>query len=280
MSQNDYALLKESFGVFDGCEELANEILDECENARETRFEFKPKNNKIANLVVCRIVQGRTSSFLRSSIIVNGKYEPMCINVSGERLADGTAIGGIMHELTHAYENLKRIENKAEDLFSNANKIGYFKNDTKNFGTYKPRKELVAQSIYLLVDFERNANIAGIAGELANCKTVFKDITQAYNFVKSTKSFKNFSALNKVMDWLNNINQENDQRDIVRYANELSEHNFRTYGNFLRWFASKLRRYNRKFSSTVPKIAARYLKLEENLGPHPEFLLSETLDKL
>ena len=124
-----------------------------------------------------------------------------------------------------------------------------------------------------MTDFERNAYIAQIKGELEACDKAFWDIKDAFEYIKTTVPYRNYQTIFSFCSELCGIENNKAQKDILKYVSELSNYNFKTYDDFRNWLNMKMKKYQRKFNNILPKIAAEYLTLSESFNPSMNYLI-------
>ena len=124
-----------------------------------------------------------------------------------------------------------------------------------------------------MTDFERNAYIAQIKGELEACDKSFWDIKDAFDFIKTTIPYRNYQKIFSFCSELCDIDDNKIQKNILDYISELSNYKFKTYGHFIKWLNTKMNNYQRKFNNILPKIAAEYLTLSESFNPSMNYLI-------
>lgn len=178
-----------------------------------------------------------------------------------------------MHELLHAYENQQRRINNAPSMGKVARTIGYDKNPINKTPSYNDNKQKISYILYHLTDFERNAYIAQIKGELEACDKAFWDIKDAFEYIKTTVPYRNYQTIFSFCSELCDIDDNKIQNNILNYISELSNYKFETYGHFIKWLNTKMNNYQRKFNNILPKIAAEYLTLSESFNPSMIYLI-------
>ena len=275
LDHSHFAQLCESYGVFNGCEETTKEIMDIVDYMLKNNMEiFKTKINNstfIENAEI-KLTNTSNSAFYSDSQIKNGKYSPLRL-IIGIATSKRGIISSIMHELLHAYENQQRYVNNAPSMGTVSRTIGYYKNPISKTPSYNIIKQKLSYVLYHLTDFERNAYIAQIKGELEACDKAFWDIKDAFEYIKTTVPYRNYQTIFSFCSELCGIENSKVQRDILNYTSELSNYNFKTYGNFRNWLTMKMKKYQKKFNNILPKIAAEYLTLSESFNPSMDYLI-------
>lgn len=273
---NDFKRLCESYGLFNGCDVLAEQIYEKFCEANEkglSEFSMVIDNSEFINIIDVYLMRGQISSFDTSSVIdEDNKYNPLILDL-GTDATPRQMKGLLMHELTHAYENYIRIAKNKKSLIQKAADSGYGKNPLNMTETYKEKKRMISYILYHLNDFERNAYIAQIKGELLNAEQEFENIDDALNFIRTTISYRNYKTIFK---WANQICNETDkytQSAILRYVSELSNNNFNTYNQFVKWLSNRVLVYQNKFNRIIPKMAAEILYMKESFNNPIDYLI-------
>jgi len=275
LDHSHFTQLCESYGVFNGCEEITKEIMDIVDYMLKNNVEiFKTKinNNTFIENVEIKLTNTSSSAFYGDSQIKNGKYNPLRLRI-GIATTKRNIMSSIMHELLHAYENQQRYVNNAPSMGKAARTIGYDKNPINKTVSYNDIKQKISYILYHFTDFERNAYIAQIKGELEACDKSFWDIKDAFDFIKTTIPYRNYQKIFSFCSELCEIENNKVQKDILDYTSELSNYNFKTYDSFRNWLIMKMKKYQRKFNNILPKIAAEYLTLSESFNQSMNYLI-------
>ena len=277
LPKKELNLICEAYGLFDGCMDLVEKIYETVlygGGVYNTTINVDHPYFKTINI---KLTDSYTSSFhpLKSEIN-DGKYDPLVLTLGVKCLHEGQPNrfkAAIAHELLHAYENLKRYNNKTISLGQKVKNIGYNKNDTSIFYNENSIEKTISAVLYYLTDFERNAYVAQIKAELQLADTVFSDINDAMKFVKNTVTYQNYEI---VFSWANELCSQTDketQAMIVYIVNSRSNNHFKTYNQFKKWLTRLAYKTERKFNNIIPKVAAESLKLDETFSENHDVLL-------
>ena len=189
-SKLTFRKLNESYGVFEGCYELAKQIYNHLKEislkSGESRvLNVDIKNSKWIDSLEIMIYYDENSntgaSYNASSQIVKSvnntrKYLPLKLSVN---LASNNIVINLMHELTHAYEDYNRQINNKPSMTDKALENGYYLNNS--VGNYDYDKKYISYILYYLTDFEVNAHLSQLKGELQNCDKYFVNIVSNFN---------------------------------------------------------------------------------------------------
>lgn len=260
--------INESYGVFNGCKELAIRIADEiftnwkidndfftpldipCWFSADGEAHIYPtKYNLRAAYILDPRMDGRTT------ILVN----PKIVNP----LEEGKLIASLMHELTHAYRDaMKRRKGGSEN--QSAESDGYYKNFNYKFGNdkYSILKNNLSDFIYITSQMEMPAFIAGMYGNLSGTMVEVETAEEALEVIKSTPEYHRFEDAFKFANEFYNCTDENMQYDLVMWANELTTIKFRNFNQFRKWVVYKYNRASNKLMKFIPKMIYKFF--EEN----------------
>ena len=275
LDHSHFTQLCESYGVFNGCEEVTKKIMEIVDYMLENSiniFQTKIKDGRFIEKVEIKLRNTSNSAFYTGSEIKNNKYDPLRL-IIGVATSRKNIISSVMHELLHAYENQQRYVNNAPSMGKAARTIGYDKNPINKTVSYNDIKQKISYILYHFTDFERNAYIAQIKGELEACDKSFWDIKDAFEYIKTTIPYRNYQKIFSFCSELCEIENNKVQKDILDYTSELSNYNFKTYDSFRNWLIMKMKKYQKKFNNILPKIAAQYLTLSESFNPSMNYLI-------
>ena len=270
----NFKILCEEYGVFDGCYEQAVEICNYVKKMKSLSLrtsELKPHYIDFANNIEINLKNKSGSCYLPEASKVyydrdnnSTKYYRICLDI-GIQQSDESLISSTMHELTHAYEDYKRHNNSPTSIHSTSMKIGYYKNPVGLAETYRPIKRAISYFLYFTTDFEINAFIPQIAGDMKQCNIKFNNAEDAMEYINAIPTYTNYKI---VLNWgkqLTELTSRNMQNLIVKEANHLSENKFKTYSQFCKWVLTKIRRVEKRLYSVIPKLAMRYLNIKSEL---------------
>jgi len=268
---NKVRLLFEEYGLFKGCDHLAQIIITQLSTidgyVGET-FDMNIGNWFIDNVHI--IIVKEDGCFYDSTSVINnnGCFEPLVFYVGFRALESPNLKSMIMHELTHAYEDWNRRKNGVDSLYAIADKNGYDKNPIGLNNIYDEDIRKLSWILYHYNDFERNAYFAQINGEMSKCNIRFERISDAYNWLKQNSiAYRNYRI---IFDWVSeliSIRDVNRQNNILKRCKELSNFQFKTYNQLCKWLQLKTNNYQRSFNRIIPKIVGKYMRFEEWLNP-------------
>ena len=202
-----------------------------------------------------------TSSQIVKSVNNTRKYLPLKLSVN---LASNNVVINLMHELTHAYEDYNRKINVKPSITDKALDNGYYLNNS--VGNYDNEKKYISYILYYLTDFEVNAHLSQLKGELQNCDKYFVNIQQIVDFLRKTDVYKRYSLIKSYIDFFSNISDEKSQNIVLSWVSDLSNLKFRTYKNFVNYINKKYKEIERHINRFIPKIAYEYLDYGNTLN--------------
>jgi len=272
--------LNESYGVFGGCYNIAKRITD-----RIKEEQIKNGESKVIKLTINNFSWINSFSVILYSdeysdtcasynpeseiILCNGKrkFSPLMLTVN---VASENITVDIMHKLTHAYEDYNRRIKGKGSLKQKILDTGYYKNVLK--GDYSQIDKYISYTIYYLTDFEVNAHLSQIKGELENTDRHFFNISEIVDFLKQTDIYQRYSVIKEYINYFSTIRDKDTQNHILYTVSDLSELTFRTYKDFIRYFHNKYNSLENKINRYIPKIAYEYLSFGNSFIQHKEQL--------
>lgn len=273
-SKLSFKELNESFGVFDGCETLAKEIYNrlkelKLENGERRIITLELENNQwIDSIDVMTYVdeQSNTGATYNpySELALYGnrnKFSPLELTVN---LKSKNIVVNLMHELTHAYEDYNRRIKGKKSMIDRALESGYHLN--KRVGNYDDEKKYISYILYYLTDFEVNAQLSQLKGELQNCDKYFVNIQQIVDFLRNADICKRYNKIKSYIDFFSRITDDKSQRIVLSWVSDLSNLKFRDYKNFVNYINKKYSKIERHMNRFIPKIAYEYLDYGNTLN--------------
>lgn len=258
-------IIQESFGVFSGCEDIAERVFEECghlQNNGSDRTIIICGDNLFIKTIFIKLVESSTGGFsTKSKIDRDNKYNPLIITIPNRLVGKNELKPLIMHELTHAYENYNRIKNKADDIQDVMDKIGYEKNPPQDSIKYTANKRAISSFLYFMTNFEQNAYIAQICGQFEECKETFWDVNEAMMWVREHTLYRQYNNLFNIGEALCTIKGKSLQEEILTYVNELSRREFIRYSDFVRWLKNKLFKSRKKFDRTISNYISQKIEM-------------------
>lgn len=259
--------LNEKYGLFNGCEMLAKRITkrvleENVELGKIKKITMQLNNSWINKVNIILLNDNLTkigasyvatsSKIIKIAQINDYKYYPLCLEANLNNNNEKRLIVKLMHELTHAYEDYNRFVNNKESLANVARRIGYTNNQ---LGTYNGLKQMISFLLYYITDFERNAYVAQMQGELNIQNIRFTSIDKIIEFLKNTEVYKNYQKIMDYVDGIITLQNDDIKKQIMKYAEELSEYHFNTFNQFCSFLINKKNKIERKFNTNIPKNA-------------------------
>ena len=274
LNRKKFKLLSESYGVFDGCYELAVDIYHRTiEEAMRQNYDFvyEPSNCDFIEKIIIYVQDDEVSGYLsQESKIINGKFNPLSIYVGISVINEQDVISSIMHELTHAYEDYNRQKKGAKSIDQKSNDIGYYKNTVDMGLSENYYVKSVSKVIFYFTNFERNAMFSQFESELRSCGRTFKNIKEVLNFIKQTDLYKRMLGVYNMAQKLCSISDDNSraQFKILTIVDSLSNYKFNTYNQFVKWLSNQMYKHQRKLNEIISKTAAKYLDMQDQYTPY------------
>lgn len=251
--------LFESYGIFNGCEKIADTILS-CVKQSKSTVEVKNCHfiKKIKLFLSGNILSAGYDS-ANSKVDENGKFDPLIIYINPDNVNNEQLKQLLMHELTHAYQDYN-LRGKGLSLAGEHSKYGYRKFAPSVAEEYPVLKKKISWLLYYFDNFERSGYIAQIYGELKNCDTVFHTINDIVSYIEKTDVYDNYMYMFELSDQLEKTTDAKTQNMILSILSELKPQLSNDYKTFIKWITLKRKRYQNKFNSVIPKIAYEVLK--------------------
>ena len=273
-SKLSFKELNESYGVFNGCETLAKKIYNrlrelKLQNGERIIITLELENNQwIDSIDVMAYVDEQSNtgaSYISSSELAlygnRNKFSPLELTVN---LNSKNIVVNLMHELTHAYEDYNRRIKGKKNMIDRALESGYHLN--KRVGNYDNEKKYLSFILYYLTDFEINAHLSQLKGELQNCNKHFYNIQEIVDFLRKTDVYKRYSIIKSYIDFFSSISDEKSQSIVLSWVSDLSNLKFRAYKNFVNYINEKYNKIERHMNRFIPKIAYEYLDYGNTLN--------------
>lgn len=266
-SKLSFKELNESYGVFNGCERLAKGIYNKLKDLKLQNGErriiiLEVENNQwIDSIAVMAYVDEQTiagASYKPSSELAlygnRNKFSPLALTVN---LNSKNIVVNLMHELTHAYEDYNRRIKGKKNIKDRALEIGYHLN--KHVGNYYNDKKYLSYILYYLTDFEINAHLSQLKGELQNCNKHFVNIQQIVDFLRKTDVYERYSKIKSYIDLFSKVTDEETQKVVLLWSWDISNLKFRSYQHFVNYLNKTYNNLERRMNRFIPKIAYEYL---------------------
>lgn len=261
-------ILQESYGIFQGCSDLAVKIADEIYN----HWILKGKVEDIA--VPCEWAIGKciiihpTSFNVRASYILDVEEIGGTVIFVNPRIVDfkdeSIFLSTLMHELTHAYKDAMKRRNGSSER-ETAIKSGYNQNFDYRFRTSKndnnPIKQDLSAFLYYCSAIERDAFYAGMYGKLHFCLGEISTPQEALDVIKSTREYKQWMAhISNVKQWLGTTDKYKQQL-LTQYAFELTNKRF-TFSGLCKYLQRLIWKVENKLNKNIRKMILACLEEE------------------
>lgn len=277
--------LFEQYGVFDGCDDIARKIIKTLETYPDSNSVFVPIGNSFIDSVYAERKDAdgiKTAAYLPTISTFrkdeNNKERFSQVTIYIKKNANKHELfGSIMHELTHAYQDIC-MKNNGLSMTDKLKDFGYHLNDINKHSDW--RDTSVSHLLYFFNKFESGAYIAQIDGELKGSGKVFDTVNDVMDFIRGTTVYRNYELMFSHVDYIRNVENTEDRKMILKYANERSNNSFKTFDDFIRWILVRCKDTKRKFKEALPKIAHKNLKVFEIFSPNPDVLLESINNKI
>ena len=277
-SSEERKQLFESYGIFDGCKEAAEEIETAVifkNNDNSPVITVSPKSLTFVNKVTVYLIGEKIGKGAydetKTKVNKDGTFDEIVIYLNNDT-SSKEMITTLMHELTHAYQDYN-LRKKGKSLGGQGKKVGYditmdYVHGEKNNG---PLAKNMAMLFYMLNQFESSAFLTGLLNDVKNALTNnhFKNITEAVNYIKKhSRVFDYYNKINRMTSKYCNPNLPLDLKQlIVKAAKTTSRYNFQNFKQVSNWLKSHTYKLSDKLERTLPKIVNDNIIVSEFMMP-------------
>jgi hypothetical protein len=257
--QGNKSILLENYGVYDGCLKVADILIDKIKEKQK----YISINNQWIDEIKLYYVSDplQQGGYDTNSVIENNKFKPLIIFINPH---NDDIYTSLVHELQHAYEDYNRRINNKPSLTDYSDKLAYAK-----YATYiqdeNNTKRTISRILYFLTSFEKNAYISEISAEMKRCDKSFPNIESVVEYIKTTTAYRAFEKIERLTNMIVNIQDKDKQEKIVTFINEMTNSEFNTYKQFVKFLSNKLLKCSQKINTLLPKIAYETLKTGKQL---------------
>jgi len=274
------SLLIETRGVINGIDEVIDAFMSVIEQQVESTF--NGTNTTISQTYNNEDIIAGIKTFFKefnikittkrsSKNAVNGGTSPSSIRLGEDSwycvpqiniIVEGTNVNtmykkiqySIGHELTHCFNLLQYAIQNNKHPMSNINRQHYFDIiNSKDNGIGNERA--VASVLYVLNRMERNAYIGQLRQELLSVKNKMTDDKAIFELIKSTESYKKFMYLETQISIFNEVSNENLQKKIINWVNEMMDKSFTNYNQVKKYLNNRWNKWKKSYLSKATKIA-------------------------
>lgn len=268
--------LFESYGVFSGCEEGAEEIINElekCQDSEETEIYLSPPSLQFFTKTVKIIFtydKNICSYNHKQSIFGNdGKYNCIVLKIN-PNMPRWTLLTNLMHELTHAYQDynmhLKGYSGTEHAKHTGYAKTAYYMMNEKD----DVLTVMMSRLMYQLNLLERGAHMTSLLSKTKEMleRHEFKNIKQAMDFIKNNSVvIQNYCTIKEYADMFTSADNEELQKEYLQIANKVSDYGFKNYNSFAKWVRKRTDSVLRKIEKNLYMIVDKYLVISEYMLP-------------
>lgn len=169
--------------------------------------------------------------------IVNGRLKDLFIDINlqcDKEHFDENLCKIFEHELTHAYENYKRLMNNALSL-KNANKVSGYENnkdwyETESENTISPSQALKRCTFYLNKS-EMNACITMIRQEMIKNIEIYSEINNVSTLLKKCNVYQEYKNTKIYLDFLINLKNEQAKQNVLNTFNKIFNQRVKKYSS-------------------------------------------------
>ena len=268
-SGNKRRRLFESYGIFNGCKEAAEEIADYAINMDKQNSVIDAPNgiSFMVDFVGIKIDDnmGFTAAYIPEKTRISNiesRFEAIMLWISSSLFDDyQLMVKALMHELMHVYQDYNLML-KGKDIVTTLSDSGYFNISPGDIG-----KRDISKIFYLLNWVETGAYIGTLHAECLDYKNQsFDSISDAVNALKLTPTYKKYENLYLIYERLKSVSADK-QPILLSIINQMVGNKFKTYNGFVKWVNKRIEYAIKKMETNIPKIACEELKISRMMYP-------------
>ena len=262
-------IINEKYGIYNGCEELADYIVDDIFNSKELDNQFvyhcddlqEIKNIYFNKLIIDVDTSADCGGECDDNIHINKnlKIDEVFINIYLLKPTKSEVKGILMHELTHIYNNyIMQLKGNMNYIKTSGSYM--YKNiiDT-NCGVTERE---IKQVLYFLLGYERNAFIAQLKSELDTHKNKIKNPLDALKILKQCKIYNAYIRTYNTIQYYINYSKENKESELIAniYKQIIGiENSNETTQKILKRLKAQSIKAIKKLNSIIPKLCVENL---------------------
>ena len=261
-------IVNEKYGIYDGCEELANYITNDIfsRHAFDDASQYRKENlGDIKNIFFKELtVDIDTSSddggecddeiSIGSDLLVDEIY----INIYLVNPTKSEIKGILMHELTHIYNNYI-MQLKGDKNFIKTSRSAMYQNIIDMSGG--PIERDIKTVLYFLLGYERNAFIAQLKAELEDHKDKINTPREALEILKNCPIYKTYMRINNILaQHISNQNENPDSQLIAQIYKQITGNKSNESSmKILKRLKSQSNKAIKKLNTVIPKLCVENL---------------------
>ena len=261
-------IVNEKYGIYDGCEELANYITNDIfsRHAFDDASQYSKENlGDIKNIFFKELtVDIDTSSddggecddeiSIGDDLLVDEIY----INIYLVNPTKSEIKGILMHELTHIYNNYI-MQLKGDKNFIKTSRSAMYQNIIDMSGG--PIERDIKTVLYFLLGYERNAFIAQLKAELEDHKDKINTPREALEILKNCPIYKTYMRINNILaQHISNQNENPDSQLIAQIYKQITGNKSNESSmKILKRLKSQSNKAIKKLNTVIPKLCVENL---------------------
>ena len=261
-------IVNEKYGIYDGCEELANYITNDIfsRHAFDDASQYSKESlGDIKNIFFKELtVDVDTSSddggecddeiSIGNDLLVDEIY----INIYLGNPTKSEIKGILMHELTHIYNNYI-MQLKGDKNFIKTSRSAMYQNIIDMSGG--PIERDIKTVLYFLLGYERNAFIAQLKAELEDHKDKINTPREALEILKNCPIYKTYMRINNILArHISNQNENPDSQLIAQIYKQITgDKSNESSMKILKRLKSQSNKAIKKLNTVIPKLCVENL---------------------
>lgn len=268
--ENPLLPVRESYGIYDGVEHMATEIAKAIRsvlsnNSTEDVVIINHPTDWASSVIVKIIDTGvsqKAASYNTNSILGQDgrgmmRFSPMVLSVRRDIALSERLQPFLSHEIQHAFEDYMRAQNGGRRIGQKYKDTSYgdIVKTIQDGGRYS---SMVAETLYRMMDFERNAYIAQMVSEFKQALDTNATVETAeivIQKIKETDTFKAYENVSRFVTAMPSIRDKNAQQVILDTYNRLAKVHIKDYPYLCIRLDRLWDKVSKRFSVVASKVA-------------------------
>lgn len=293
INQSKQEYLFEKYGIYNGCKELVNFILNKIKNKYKNNYTFitnikKSELKDYENVFYeeIELVISNTQNASNGGYIVSDKNKlnknnlfdiiKFKFNINHKNfIQDLRSL--LYHELTHAYNDYCLVLTNKDNLYKSLNKSNY-NNFITGKSSYDNIKQIISDVLYHINKIEQHAYIGELQSELENNADIIHGPQEALNIIKKSVIYKNILTSREIIYGLTDDSYSKEvQEKIYDVYRELNQCNW-TNNKIKKKLINQIDKYLNKVDKIIPKMCLDFLNnnMKEIYEEHNRKIVSLT----
>jgi len=275
LESHQYELF-EKYGVYDGCKELVDYIINKVIKKYKQNYalikcnikedEIHNINNIFFNELILTI---NVSNNVSDGGYINDKnkklnkdskfdYIELEFNINKSKFENDLR-SLLYHELTHAYQEYCMLFTNKDNLYNSLEKQHYF-NFVNNKNSLNNIVGIISDVLYHINKIEQNAYISELRSDLENNKNKIHGPQEALNIIKNSITYKNLMQAKEILYGLTDYSYSKEiQEKIYEVYRKLNKCDW-TNNKIKKKLINQIDKYVSKVEKIIPKMCLDFLE--------------------